>query len=150
VPAPIDEVWAAWTTQAGAEGFFAPRCRIDPRPGGAYEMLFDLEAPAGQQGGEGMIILAMQPPAMLSFTWNAPPHLPQVRSQMTHVTVRLEPLGPRETRVRLEHDGWGEGGEWDAARAYFDRAWGEVVLPRLRHRFEKGPIDWRAPPVGAG
>jgi len=48
--------------------------------------------------------------------------------------------------VALVHDGWGEGGEWDAAFAYFERAWPRVVLPRLRYRFEYGPIDWAHPP----
>ena len=59
-------------------------------PGGAYEMFFNLDAPVGERGGEGMIILAIQPGKMLSFTWNAPPTLPTVRGQMTHVLVRFE------------------------------------------------------------
>jgi hypothetical protein len=46
----------------------------------------------------------------------------------------------------LRHDGWGEGGEWDTAFAYFSRAWTDVVLPRLKHRFEQGPMDWSDPP----
>jgi hypothetical protein len=41
----------------------------------------------------------------------------------------------------LHHTGWGEGGEWDRAYAYFDRAWGGV-LGNLKERFEKGPRDW--------
>ena len=33
---------------------------------------------------------------------------------------------------------------------YFERAWGQVVLPRLRYRFERGPIDWdQRPEPGA-
>jgi uncharacterized protein YndB with AHSA1/START domain len=83
VPAPVPEVWKAWTTEEGAQSFFAPRCRIDLRPGGAYEMLFDLEAEPGKQGGEGMVVMAVQPERMLAFTWNAPPHLSSVRDQRT-------------------------------------------------------------------
>ncbi len=151
VDAPIGEVWKAWTTSEGAETFFAPKCRIDARPGGAYEIYFDLEAEPGKQGGEGMIVMAVQPERMLSFTWNAPPHLPAVRSQMTHVTLRLEEVGGSRTRVLLRHDGWGDGGEWDQAYAYFQRAWGQVVLPRLKHRFAVGPIDWQQrPDLGGG
>jgi hypothetical protein len=41
----------------------------------------------------------------------------------------------------LHHTGWGEGGEWDQAYAYFDRAWGNV-LANLKKRFETGPVDW--------
>jgi uncharacterized protein YndB with AHSA1/START domain len=146
VPAPLAEVWQAWTTEEGAESFFAPRCHIDLRPGGAYEMLFDLEAEPGQQGGEGMMVMAVQPDRMLSFTWNAPPHLPSVRGQMTHVVVRLFETEAGDTRVSLRHDGWGDGDEWDAAFQYFSGAWADVVLPRLKHRLEHGPVDWSDPP----
>ena len=147
VAAPVEEVWRAWTTSDGAQTFFAPRCRIEARPGGAYEILFLLDAPAGEQGSEGMIVMAVQPPRLLAFTWNAPPNLPQARGQMTHVVIRLAPAGEGSTRVKLRHDGWGEGGEWDEAFAYFDRAWKRTVLPRLKHRFEVGPIDWADPPA---
>ncbi len=147
IPAPLTEVWHAWTTKEGAESFFAPRCNIDLKPGGAYEMLFNLDADHGKQGGEGMVLLAIQPPRMLAFTWNAPPHLPSVRGQMTHVVIRLFETEGGETRVTLHHDGWGEGNEWDAAFQYFSSAWANVVLPRLRHRFENGPVDWSNPPT---
>jgi uncharacterized protein YndB with AHSA1/START domain len=147
VPAPLTEVWHAWTTKEGAERFFAPRCNIDLKPGGAYEMLFNLDADHGKQGGEGMVLLAVQPPRMLAFTWNAPPHLPSVRGQMTHVVIRLFETEAGETRVTLRHDGWGEGNEWDDAFQYFSSAWADVVLPRLRHRFESGPVDWSNPPA---
>ena len=142
VEAGVVEVWRAWTTEAGVKSFFAPCCNIDLRVGGAYEMLFDLEANPGLQGGEGMIITAMQAEKMLSFTWNAPPHLPDVRGQMTHVVVRFMPTGVNQTTVRLIHTGWGEGGQWDEAFNYFQRAWSGVVLPRLQARFVNGPIDW--------
>lgn len=139
------DVWRSWTTEDGARAFFAPDCRIEARPGGPYELYFQGEAEAGRRGSEGMIVLAVQPERLFSFTWSAPPHLPEARAQMTHVTVRLDDLGGGRTRVRLRHDGWGEGGEWDQARAYFERAWKQVVLPRLKRRHEVGPIDWSAP-----
>ncbi len=142
IQAPIEEVWSAWTTEDGIRTFFAPEGRIELRPGGAYEMYFNLDAPAGQRGGEGMHIMALQPLKMLSFTWNAPPELPAMRDQITHVTVRLKELGKGETLVTLIHDGWGEGEEWDAAFDYFVRAWGDIVLPRLQYRFDIGPVNW--------
>ena len=146
IPATIKEVWKAWTTKEGAESFFAPRCNIDLKVGGAYEMLFNLEASPGEQGGEGMVILAIQSESMLSFTWNSPPHLTTVRGQRTHVVVRFSETDEGKSRVTLHHDGWGEGGEWDEAFDYFSSAWGDVVLPRLKYRFEHGPIDWENPP----
>ena len=94
-----------------------------------------------------MVVMAVQPERMLAFTWNAPPHLPSVRGQMTHVVIRMFETEEGETRVTLRHDGWGEGNEWDAAFQYFSSAWADVVLPRLKVRFESGPVDWRNPPT---
>ncbi|MBN2564599.1 MAG: SRPBCC domain-containing protein [Candidatus Eisenbacteria bacterium] len=135
VDAPLSEVWNAWTTEEGIKSFFAPACNIELRVGGAYEMFFLPDGEPGKRGGEGCRIMAIQPERMLSFTWNAPPHLPKARAQFTHVTIRFEPVGSGGTRVELRHDGWGDGGQWDEAFAYFQRAWIEIVLPNLVRRF---------------
>jgi len=145
VDADLKDVWDAWTTEAGAKTFFAPECKIDLQPGGAYEMYFSPESPPGLRGGEGCRVLAVQLMLMLSFTWNAPPSLPEVRDQYTHVVVRFAQEADG-IRVFLSHDGWGKGGEWDKAYTYFEAAWLKVVLPRLQFRFVHGPIDWDHPP----
>lgn len=142
VDAPLRAVWETWTTEEGLETFFAPECHIDLRSGGMLEILFSPEAPAGRRGAEGNWVLAVQPERLLSFTWDAPPTMPEIRAQRTHVTVRFEELGPDKTRVTLRHDGWGEGETWDEAFTYFDRAWKEGVLPNLVRRFKNGPLSW--------
>jgi hypothetical protein len=43
--------------------------------------------------------------------------------------------------IVLFHTGWGDGGEWDKAYAYFERAWSNV-LGSLKKRFDSGPVDW--------
>jgi uncharacterized protein YndB with AHSA1/START domain len=138
-----EQAWQAWTTREGITSFFAPDARIEPRAGGAFEVYINPYAEPGMKGADDMRFLALQPPRMLSFTWNAPPHLPEARQQRTVVVVRIHPVNERETRVTLHHTGWGDGGEWDQAFAYFDRAWGNV-LGNLKKRFETGPIDWTA------
>lgn len=150
VPAALDDVWAAWTTEEGVKSFFAPDCRITLEPDGAYEIYFDPAAPAGARGGEGLRVLAVQPKKMFSFTWNAPPTLPDVRGQRTHVIVRFHEVEEEQVRVTLHHDGWGKGGQWDDAFEYFEQAWNQVVLPRLAYRFEHGPVDWSNPPSLGG
>ena len=145
VRADLKQVWDAWTTEEGVKSFFAPDCKVDLRPDGKYEMYFNPEAPWGERGGEGLRVMSVQPMKMFSFTWNAPPHLPDVRGQRTHVVIRFfqEDDG---TRVTLCHDGWGTDGQWDEAYKYFQKAWLEIVLPRLNYRFDQGPIDWDNPP----
>ena len=141
VDAPIKDVWDAWTTSEGAIGFFAPRARIVLEEGGAYELLFDLSQPSGKRGSEGCTVLGFEEPRQLAFEWNAPPSLPTVRDFRTRVDVALRARGGARTQVTLTHTGWGEGGEWDEAVVYFDRAW-DVVLARLQQLFFEGPIAW--------
>ncbi len=142
IQASIGDVWQAWTTREGILSFFAPDCLVELNPGGAYEMYFNLDSDQCEKGGEGCRLLAIEEPHMLSFTWNAPPEFPNVRRQKTHVTIRFEQISIEKTLATLTHDGWGTGEEWQAVRAYFDRAWGQVVLPRLQKRFMDGPILW--------
>ena len=141
IKASLDQAWQSWTTREGIVAFFAPDARIEPRVGGAFQIYIDPGAAPGMKGADEMRFLALQPKKMLSFDWNAPPHLPEARAQRTFVILRFEPISETETRVRLHHTGWGEGGEWDKAYAYFDRAWGNV-LANLKKRYDSGPQDW--------
>lgn len=140
------EAWKAWTTEEGVVSFFAPGCHIEPRVDGAYEIFFNPAGEPGQRGAEGMRILAFEPEQRLAFSWNAPPSIPVIRAQRTMVVLEFRPQDGGGTRVRFTHLGWGDGPEWDAAYAYFDKAWNGFVLPHFVHRFAKGPIDWRNPP----
>ena len=142
VRANISQVWEAWTTSAGIQSFFAPEAVVDPKPEGAFHIHINPYAQPGMKGADDMRFLALQKERMLSFTWNAPPHLPEARAQRTVVMLHFEPVTDTDTRVRLTHVGWGSGGEWDKAYDYFNRAWGNVLL-NLQKRFSEGPIDWK-------
>jgi uncharacterized protein YndB with AHSA1/START domain len=145
VKASAKDVWQAWTTEEGCRRFFAPRGNIELTIGGKYEPLFDLDAPAGSQGGEGLRILAFVPEEMMAFTWNAPPQFKEIRAKyLTWVVVRISPGKGKTCRVSLNHLGWGDGGDWPKVFAYFDKAW-DLVLWRLARSFEDGPIDWDSP-----
>lgn len=144
--APVESVWKLWTTEDGLKSFFAPGCRVEPRVDGVYEIYFDPSAPAGGKGAEGTRILAFEPERRLVFTWNAPPSQPAIRAQRTVVEIRLAREGEKKTRFVFTHSGWGEGPEWDATFAYFDKAWNGFVLPNLVWRVRHGPIDWKARP----
>ena len=141
VKASLDQAWKAWTTREGITSFFAPDAVIEPRVGGAFHIHMDPAAPAGAKGADDMRFMALQPQKMLSFDWNAPPSLPEARAQRSFVVVRFFPLTEITTRVTLHHTGWGDGGEWDKAYAYFDKAWAGV-LGNLQKRFDTGPYDW--------
>lgn len=148
IPAPVQAVWSAWTDSARVREWFAPGSNIDLRPLGAYEILFEPDAPAGLRGAEDNLVLAVQAPEMLAFTWDAPPDLPEARKQRTSVVVRLESLSANRTRVWFEQTGWGRRGEWDRAYEYFTSVW-KQVLSLLHYRHTVGPVDWNRIPAEA-
>jgi len=145
VAAPAADVWAAWTTSAGIQTFFAPRAEVELRRGGAFEIWFAPDAPPGLRGAEGLHVLSFVPGEMISFEWSAPPDFPEIRKRgaSSTVVVQIARLGPRSTRVVLHQLDWaGEGRDWEGMRTYFDRAW-DIVLGRLQKRFAQGrPLDF--------
>src|SRR4029078_4397478 len=92
VRASAAEVWTAWTTSAGIHSFFAPEAIVDPKPDGAFRPHFNPYAAPGSKGADDMRFLALQKERMLSFTWNAPPHLPDARPAQTVVLVAFAAL----------------------------------------------------------
>jgi len=120
------QVWLAWTSNEGVAAWWGPpQSNIELRVGGPFEILFSLDQPEGLQGSEGCRVLSYVPEEMLSFTWNAPPHLP-LRSANTWVVVTFAKT-EQGTAVRLVHTGFLDGPDWDDYIAYFDTAWGYVL-----------------------
>jgi uncharacterized protein YndB with AHSA1/START domain len=135
VSLPRGEVWRLLTTGEGWREFFGVSARVEPTPGGAFEILFTDAAPEGQRGSEGCNVLSVDPGRMLSFDWSAPPTFAHARARRTWVVVTLDELAPARTRVTLRHHGFAEQAranpehreEWTKVRAYFQNAWGKVL-----------------------
>ena len=145
VNAGVDEVWKAWTTTEGIKTFFAPDAKVEARVGGPFEIYIDPFAAPGMKGADEMVFLAVQDKRMISFTWNAPPSLPEARKQRTVVVVRFVSRGDTLTDVTINHMGWGEptaDGEWGKAYDYCAKTWPNV-LKNLKKRFDSGPVDWK-------
>ena len=106
IPASVDDVWKSWTTKEGVITFFAPKASVELAVGGDYEMYFDPKKPEGQRGSEWCKILSFVPGEMLSFTWNAPPSMPEVRKERTWVVLFFRTLKGNKTQVNLLHVGW--------------------------------------------
>lgn len=144
VDASADTAFEAWTTDDGVQGFFAPGSRVELAIGGDYELYFDPKAKPGNKGSEGCKILSFLPGEMLSFTWNNPPSIPEIRDKHTWVVIFFQPLAEKKNSIILVHLGWDAGEPWQKALQYFDKAW-DLVLGRLQYRFLNGPIDWKKP-----
>jgi uncharacterized protein YndB with AHSA1/START domain len=94
------------------------------------------DAQPGSRGSESCRMLSFVPGRMVSFTWNAPPHLAATRHEHTWVVIELEDVAGA-TRVTVTHTGWPTSGlrsepQWEETFAYFDRAW-QGVLKALEH-----------------
>lgn len=145
VAATVDEVWRAWTTLEGIKTFFAPDARLDIRPHGRYEILFDPGEPEGRKGAEGCTVLSYVPLKMFSFTWGAPPEFPKARKEVAQwVVLFFDEVGQSRTLVRFQEFGWKDDEEGEQVYDYFNQAW-ELVLARLSRSFTHGPMDWKHP-----
>ncbi len=135
INAPVADVWKAWTTAEGIESFWAPKAaKVDPVPGGAYELWFGVNGPEGSRGSEGCLVHSVKPMEQFVFEWNAPPDIPSIRKLRTLVYLDFVPLTDNRTQVTLRNFGYGTGDEWAKNKAYFERAW-PAVMGSLEKRF---------------
>ena len=119
--------WGDWASGDAISRWWGPAAtNVDLRVGGPFEILFTLDAPEGSRGSEGCRYLSYLPGEMLSFTWNAPPHL-ALRATNTWVVLTVSPSPDGTSTLRLVHCGFLDGGDWDDYREYFDRAWDHVL-----------------------
>ena len=137
VPATVEQVWTAFTTADGLVTWLGPSAKVRMELGGEWEVSFGAGAPAGGN------VLSWLPMEMLSVHAMAPEWFPTVRRDRTIAVFRFEPVGERQTRVRLAQIGWKDGEEWDKAFEYLGKGNAEL-LNMLHHRFAEGPTDWKA------
>ena len=126
------DLWNRWTTYEGLKTFFGRENKVELKLWGAYEIYFLLDAPEGERGSEGCKVLSFIPHEMLSFTWNAPPHLEARHSGIhTYVVVQFKAISPQETGISIQHLGWPEDERFVPVFAYFEQAW-DMVLNNLK------------------
>jgi len=135
-------VWQQLTTTQGIMSFFSPHVNVDFKVNGKFEIYFDLKQPEGSRGSEGMRILSIDEGFMFSFTWNNPPILKDIRNQQSVVQIYLKQVNAHETEVHFIHSGFSTSESWQESYKYFERAWGSIVLPRLKYVLEVHPFDW--------
>lgn len=134
---PVEDLWALWTEPDKVAKWLAGGSMIDLRVGGTYQLSGHLASrPLGEPVGGP--ILGLEEEYVLKVAWRPPSELgAAVREAAppTTLVVLFQPLGPNRTRLRLEHDGWGAGDEWTAARRWHFEAWTEVLA-----RLKKGDL----------
>jgi uncharacterized protein YndB with AHSA1/START domain len=133
VPAPVEDVFAAWTDPVvlsswwGAGENEVSFVETDPRPGGTYRLI--VRTPDEVRFVLRGTYVEVDPPHRLSFTWEWEAGGPG-DSVTSQVTVELRPAGDA-TELVLTHGGFPD----DAIAAPYGRGW-EPPLARLVALFE--------------
>lgn len=122
---PVDKVFEAWIKPEMLEQWLARKARVEPSPGGAYELFWDPENPQ-VNSTQGCRIADIVPNAELSFNWKGPEPYSSVMGDGTKVFVRLEAQGAN-TLLRFVHTGWGTGARWEEARLWQAQAWRQAI-----------------------
>jgi uncharacterized protein YndB with AHSA1/START domain len=135
VPAPIHDVWRAFTTSEGLSTWLTPGAVVDLKPGGEWTAHF----PGGSTGGG--TIVSFEPEKELVLSALAPDQFPHVRAERTKAVFQFESRGS-STVVRLTQSGWKSGPEWTRAYEYLI-AGDAQLLSTLHVRFVSGPLDWK-------
>ena len=139
IDAPVADVWKAWTTTEGIESFFAPKAaKVEPWPGGLFELWFGVNMPEGSRGSEGNRVHSVKPMEQFVFEWGAPPTIPTIRPLRTLVYLDFKPLPGNKTELTLRNFGYGDGEDWAKTKAYFAAAW-PAVMANLEKRFAAKP-----------
>ena len=147
VNAPVEDVWAAFTTSAGWESWAVPFAHVDLRVGGIIETSYHADAKLGDAGNIHNQILSFLPYRMLSIqAVQAPPgfaHADLLPS--LHSVIEFEAIDDSHTRVMISGVGYREGEGYDALLEFFRQgnAW---TFERLKKRFDEGPLEWDTEP----
>ncbi len=136
VNAPVDSVWAAFTTDRGLESWMAPHATIDLRIGGAMRTVYDPKARLGDPSTIENAVLAYEPLRMLAIrVSHAPTGFPfpnAIKAMWT--VIYFEPVTAGTTRVREVSMGFGSDEESQKMRQFFDRG-NAMTMAALQKRF---------------
>ena len=136
VNAPVDRVWAAFTTTEGLESWMAAHAAIELKIGGKMKTQYDPRGTIDDAKAIENTILSYEPMRMLSFRVTKAPDafpFPNAIKNMWTV-VYFEAQGEKATRVRGVSMGFGNDDESKKMREFFNRG-NAITLDHLQKRF---------------
>jgi uncharacterized protein YndB with AHSA1/START domain len=139
VDAPVDQVWAAFTTKAGLESWMAAHAEIELKLGGTMKTQYDSKGKVDDGKAIENTIISYEPMRMLSLKVTKAPQafpFPNAIKNMWTV-IYFEAEGEKATRVRVVGLGFGTDDESKKMRQFFDRG-NAFTLKELQKRFSAG------------
>lgn len=136
VPAPLTDVWAAWTTSDGLRSWLAPHASIDLRVGGLMRTNYNAQGTLGDAQTIENAILSFEPERMLSIrVAKAPANTPFPNTIGEMWTVLyFEAVGVDRTKVRVVGQGFTQAAESWRMREFFKRG-NVTTLDQLERHF---------------
>jgi uncharacterized protein YndB with AHSA1/START domain len=118
-----------FTIDKHLEKWLAASAEVEPKVGGRYELFWN---PDDKENDStiGCKVLAISPDKLLSFEWKGPKQFKHFMNNvrpLTNVTVLFIPF-QGSTEIHLLHTGWRDTTEWEEARQWFDKAWGNALV----------------------
>ncbi len=136
VAAPVDKVWAAFTTREGQESWMVAHSDIELKVGGRMRTHYDPKGVLGDAKTIENTVLSLDAPRMLSIQVNKVPEgFPfPVEIKAMWTVIYFVPSGPDATLVRIVSQGFGDDEKSQKMLAYFDGG-NAYTLKKLQQRF---------------
>jgi uncharacterized protein YndB with AHSA1/START domain len=146
VPAPLSEVWKAFTTDDGFKRWAVPMTHITLGNDGMMESSYSIASRVGDPDNIKNRIVAYLPEKLLVLQ-NA--HVPKggpfdpVLIATLRTIITFDAVDGAHTKVTEAQVGYGDGAGYDSMYQHF-RAGNAYALQSLVKSFISGPVDWKA------
>jgi uncharacterized protein YndB with AHSA1/START domain len=136
IEAPVDAVWAAFTTKEGQESWNVAHAQIDLKVGGKMRTHYDAAGRIGDLNTIENIILCFEPRRMLAIQVDNPPEKFPYKNAVKKMWTVLyfEEMGPTRTRLRLVGTGYGDDEDSRKLRGFFEKG-NAYTLKKLQEKF---------------
>ena len=132
-------MWKAFATKEGQESWNVAHAEIDCRVGGKMLTQYDAKGKIGDPNTIENLILALDPGHMMTIQVGKPPAQFPFKNAIKNVwtVIYLDEVGPKQTRVRVVGNGYGDDDESQKLRSFFDKG-NSYTLQKLQEKFSKG------------
>jgi uncharacterized protein YndB with AHSA1/START domain len=136
IEAPVDAVWAAWTTKEGLESWNVAHAEVELKVGGKMQTHYDPKGRIGDPNTIKNTILSFEPKRMLSIQVTNPPEKFPFKNAVKSVwhVMHFEDAGPSRTRLSIVGLGYGTDEESKKLRGFFDYG-NAYTLKKLQEKF---------------
>jgi uncharacterized protein YndB with AHSA1/START domain len=136
IKAPVDAVWAAFTTKEGQESWNVAHAEIELKVGGKMRTHYDQSGRIGDPNTIENTILCFEPKRMLAIqVANAPEKFPYKNAiKNTWTVLYFEDVGQSRTRLTLVGLGYGNDDESRKLRNFFDKG-NSYTVKKLQEKF---------------